>query len=144
MDPIILTDDLQHVDWTALARVFELAPLGIRHPDDLRKAFQRSYLSVFAFDNGKLVGAARVVSDGVYYATIFDVVVLPSYQRKGIGTAMMKALLNNMTFEKIFLTSVPGKEVFYRKLGFYKHHTAMALYAEPEPYVKIGILSREV
>jgi aralkylamine N-acetyltransferase len=142
MDSITLTDDLDRVDWKELAGVFELAPLEKRHPEDLQKAFQNSYLSVFAFDRGRLAGAVRAVSDGVYYATIFDVVVLPDYQRKGIGTALMKALLKKMTFEKIFLTSVPGKEPFYRKLGFYKHHTAMALYATPQPYVKIGVLSR--
>lgn len=134
--------DLEGIDWPHLAEVFERAPLGARDPADLERAFRNSYLVCFARHGGRVVGTARVNSDGVYYATIVDVVVDPDCQGHGIGRAMMEALLARLPMRKIFLTSVKGKEGFYRKFGFLAQTNAMALYAEPlrEQALASGVL----
>ena len=119
------------VDWAALADIYARAPLGERTAADLRRAFVNSYVCCFAWVDGKLVGAARATSDGVFYATIVDVAVDPGFQGAGIGRKMMQALLRRLPFPKVFLTSVPGKEGFYEKLGFLHQTNAMGLYAGP-------------
>lgn len=123
--------DLEGIDWPALADMYARAPLCQRDPADLERAFRNSYLVCFARRGGKVVGAARVNSDGVYYATVVDVAVDPDFQGMGIGRAVMQAMLARLPFGKIFLTSVKGKEGFYRKLGFLPQTNAMGLYAEP-------------
>lgn len=117
------------VDWARLADIYARAPLGERSAADLKRAFANSYVCCFAWVDGKLVGAARATSDGVFYATVVDVAVDPGFQGAGIGRKMMKALLRRLPFSKVFLTSVPGKEGFYEKLGFLHQTNAMGLYA---------------
>lgn len=123
-----LVFDSKGIDWDALADIFERAPLGTRDPRKLKRAFEKSFLTCFAFDGDKLVGAGRMIADGEYYANIYDVAVLPEYQGKGVGRGMMRALLERQKIEFILLTSTIGQEGFYRRLGFRRHKTAMALY----------------
>lgn len=123
--------DLQGIDWSALADMYARAPLCQRDPADLERAFRNSYLVCFARRGGKVVGAARANSDGVYYATVVDVAVDPDFQGMGVGRAMMQALLGRLPVRKTYLTAVKGKEGFYRKLGFLPQTNAMGLYAEP-------------
>lgn len=55
---------------------------------------------------GQLIGFARATSDGVFNATVWDVAVLPSWQRGGLGRALMerivKALVEDGTFLYLF------------------------------------------
>ncbi|MDY6915320.1 MAG: GNAT family N-acetyltransferase [Candidatus Cloacimonadota bacterium] len=52
-----------------------------KDPKDILQDFQNSYY-VTAYENDKLVGFARAISDGYYYTSIFDMVVRPEYQKK--------------------------------------------------------------
>ncbi|MBI3534783.1 MAG: GNAT family N-acetyltransferase [Deltaproteobacteria bacterium] len=81
-------------------------------------------------DGGKLVGVGRMLSDGEMYSSIFDVVVDPENQGQGVGRLLMEALIEKAPNTCIHLTSTFGNEMFYYKLGFRKHRTAMALYPE--------------
>ncbi len=129
---VLLRHDVNGVDWAELASVFERAPLGIREPEKLCRAFANSYRICFAYDGQALIGAARMISDGEYCASIYDVVVLPEFQGQGIGTQMITALLVNLDVGSIILVSVPGMEEFYRKNGFERLKTGMARYRNPK------------
>ncbi len=134
------SDDLSAVDWAQLATVFKRAPLGERDPAVLREVFQNSGVRCFAWDGGELVGAGRAITDGVRYAVIFDVVVLPEYQGKGIGRQIMVSLIERSKAANVLLHAVPGKEAFYQKLGFRKMKTAMGRFANPEAQYKMGYI----
>lgn len=78
-------------------------------------------------DGERVVGSARVLWDGGYAAYICDVMVLPKYQRKGIGSRMIKEIMSYLNNQlkndwKIMITLVAakGKERFYEKFGFLK------------------------
>ncbi len=126
-DDIEISFDCSKVDWDALAALMARA-LVKREPDELRLAIVNSYAACFASLDGQLVGTARATSDGVYYATILDVCVHPDYQGRGIGRLVVQSLLARVPSHKVFLTTVPGKEGFYKKLGFLKQTNAMGLY----------------
>ncbi|MFZ5592761.1 MAG: GNAT family N-acetyltransferase [Pseudomonadota bacterium] len=138
----LISFDRDPVDWYLLAEIFEKAPFAKRNPDDLKRSFEHSYISCFAYEGEKLIGAARAISDEVYYACIFDVVVAAEYQGQGVGRALMEVLLQKLPLDKIYLTAPPDKQGFYRKCGFYKHNNAMARYAHPEQAFELGVLSR--
>jgi N-acetylglutamate synthase-like GNAT family acetyltransferase len=76
-------------------------------------------VALCAWDGDLLVGFGRVLTDFVYRATIWDVIVDKSYQKQGIGTAIVQRILNHPRLKKIELfwlcTRRPG---FYEKLGF--------------------------
>ncbi len=126
-----ITHDLSHIDWWRLADVMARAPLFERKPFELAQAFRDSDAVVFAHQAGQLVGAARALTDGVYYASIFDVAVAPEHQGNGVGRHMVQALLAQLPVERVFLTSVFGKEGFYERFGFLRQTNAMGRYAEP-------------
>ncbi len=144
-DNITITHDCDTIDWQALAELIECAPLVKRDPADLRRAFANSYAACFAFLGGQLVGTARATSDGVYYATVLDVCVHPDFQGRGIGRLVVERLLARLPAHKVFLTSVPGKEGFYKKLGFLRQTNAMGLYDTTgrEQALARGVLAAE-
>ena len=130
------------IDWEALARIYARAPLAVRPAVEIKRAFGNSYLCCFAWVNDKLVGAARATSDGVYYATILDVAVDSGFQGAGIGRKMMTELLRRLKVQKVYLTTVPGKEGFYEKLGFLPQTNAMGLFPvhAREEALELGLL----
>jgi len=121
--------DRARVDWNEAAIVFERAPLGKnkRNPEKLRRAFEASDAVVFVFDSPKLVGLGRALSDGEYQAAVYDVVLLPEYQGKGMGKEIMRRLCEQLPVDNIILYAVPGREGFYEKCGFRRMRTAMAV-----------------
>jgi aralkylamine N-acetyltransferase len=121
-------DKNQNIDWNEAAVVFERAPLGKRRrePEKIRRAFESSYAIMYVFDEDKLIGMGRALCDGEYQAAIYDMVVLPEYQRKGIGKEIIERLCEQLPVENIILYAVPGREGFYKKCGFRMMLTAMA------------------
>ena len=76
-------------------------------------------------DNGKAIGMIRVLSDGSYANFITDVIVIPEYQKRGIGTEMVRRTVDFMktTLQPgetivLYLMSAIGKESFYKQFGF--------------------------
>lgn len=76
-------------------------------------------------DGGRAVGMIRVLSDGSYANFITDVIVIPEYQHRGIGTEMMRRTVEYMrsTISEgetivLYLMSAIGKEPFYKQFGF--------------------------
>jgi aralkylamine N-acetyltransferase len=130
------------VDWDVLADIYARAPLAVRSAAEIKRAFANSYLCCFAWVDGQLVGAARATSDGVFYATVLDVAVDPGFQGAGIGRKMMHELLRRLPVQKVYLTTVPGKEGFYEKLGFLHQTNAMGLFplSARDEALEIGVL----
>jgi len=130
------------VDWDVLADIYARARLAVRNAVEIKRAFANSYRCCFAWVDGQLVGAARATSDGVFYATVLDVAVEPGFQGAGIGRKMMHELLRRLPVQKVYLTTVPGKEGFYEKLGFLHQTNAMGLFplSARDEALEIGVL----
>lgn len=132
--------EISGLDWNRAAEVFYRAPLGQREPATLARAFHNSYAHVFVYDKAKLIGLGRALCDGEYQAGIYDVVLLPEYQKKGIGKEIITQLCKRLPVPNIILYAVPGREGFYRKCGFKKMLTAMAvlhpLAGSPDGYLE--------
>jgi ribosomal protein S18 acetylase RimI-like enzyme len=123
---IVFKYEIDDVDWSEAAELFIRAPLGAREPDKLRRACEQSFVVCLAYMGKKLVGMVRAISDGEYQAAIYDLVILPEYQNQGIGKKIMEEIHRRLPVKTILLYAVPGKETFYRKLGYCKMRTAMA------------------
>ena len=125
------SNDVEKISWEKLAQVVELAPLGKRDSRKLELAFRNSGVRCFASAGDRLIGAGRAVSDGVWRAAIYDVVVHPEFQGKGVGTQIVRRLVQETNVEVIMLFSAPDQVAFYNKLGFRNMKTAMAIMSEP-------------
>ena len=96
---------------------------GARDPGKVREALGRTDFLVAARTDGKTIGMARVIQDGLQ-ALIMDVIVTPEYQRQGIGKAMMTRLMDYLGEQSrsggllVNLMSAINREGFYGQFGF--------------------------
>ena len=93
------------------------------------------------YAEGQMVGFGRAISDGQSQSAIYDVVVLPEFQGRGVGKAVMQALLAKLPQGgAVLIYAAPGMQDFYRKFGFGLLKTGMALFPDPERYRSKGYL----
>ena len=134
MDDYSWIHDLAAVDMDELSTLYRIAPLGDKPPEALATVFGNSMFMCFVYAGDVLVGAGRVLADGLDCAYIADVAVHPDHQGRGLGKAIIRqlvALAHN--HKKIILYANPGTEGFYGKLGFLRMNTAMAIWRDPAP-----------
>jgi ribosomal protein S18 acetylase RimI-like enzyme len=133
--------DQTDIDWVELSKLYRIAPLGDKKPDDLKLAFSNSRYKCFVLDDGVLVGAGRALADGVDCSYLCDITVHPDLQGQGLGTAIIVKLKElSAGHRKIILYANPGKEGFYRKLGFLRMRTAMAIFQYQDRAIRDGLL----
>ncbi len=97
-----------------------------RSPETVKAAFDVSFV-VSAWYGDILVGVGRALSDGLFYTAIYDVLVHPEFQRRGIGTRIMQTLLNQFAETSFLLMTTENTDKFYNKLGFTKAENAMKI-----------------
>ena len=76
-------------------------------------------LNITAYDGDRLIGCLRILSDGYYFGTITEILVLPEYQRRGIGSRLLDLAKNN-TPTMLYFGAQPGVEAFYEKNGCHR------------------------
>ena len=89
--------------------------------EELQRAIRDSWCLITAYDDGKLIGTGRVISDGALHAFIVDVIIKPEYQKRGIGSLIMQRLLEQCRgarLRDVQLFCARGKASFYQRLGF--------------------------
>jgi ribosomal protein S18 acetylase RimI-like enzyme len=132
---------LEALDWDELSRLYEIAPLGNKKPADLEVVFSNSMFKCLVYEDGRLVGAGRAVADGLDCAYICDVAVHPGHQGAGLGKAIVSQLVEfSRGHRKIILYAVAGKEPFYKKLGFKRMRTAMAIFKNQQQALDGGLI----
>lgn len=126
----------EFVDLAKLQDLFNLAAFWARDrkPEDLAIAIENSKPIITAWDGENLIGFARANSDGIYRATIWDVVVHPDYQGAGIGRKLVQTVLSHPhvnRVERVYLMTT-NQQKFYERIGFQTNSsTTMVLYNQP-------------
>ena len=90
-------------------------------PQMLEQALPHSLAVYLAFDGEKIVGLIRLVGDGFSSVFVQDLIVLPSYQRQGIGSSLMKEALEDYkdAYQVQLVTEQTERTLgFYRSMGF--------------------------
>ena len=90
-------------------------------PQMLEQALSHSLAIYLALDGDAVVGLIRLVGDGFSSVFVQDLIVLPSYQRQGIGSSLMKQALEDFkeAYQVQLATEQTEKNVgFYRSMGF--------------------------
>lgn len=91
--------------------------------DELERSNHESWYAVSVFKENELVGFGRVISDGIYHALIADLIVSTEYQKNGIGSKILKMLLDKClehNIRDIQLFAAKEKYKFYEKYNFKK------------------------
>jgi GNAT superfamily N-acetyltransferase len=87
----------------------------------LREGFNNSMLVLAAYEGEELLGIIRTVGDGATIVFVQDILVFPDKQRQGIGTALLKAVLDryaNVRQIELATDNTPKTVAFYKSMGF--------------------------
>ena len=108
-DPQHLVRLYDHASWAKGRTVAETQEM-LSHTD----------LALSAWDGEHLIGFGRVLTDYVYRASIWDVIVDPDYQGQDIGSQIMQRILEHPSLKRVelFWLCTRDKQSFYEKLGF--------------------------
>jgi ribosomal protein S18 acetylase RimI-like enzyme len=130
---IRFSDRHTEIDLYQLQELFNIGAFWAkgRSIEDLSIAISHSKPVISSYDGEKLIGFARATSDGIYRATIWDVVIHPEYRGLGLGTKLVEIILSHphmQWVERVYLMTTYQKE-FYEKIGFQTNSsTTMVFY----------------
>ena len=115
-----ISHDLAHLDFRATSDLLKASYWGTQRTDEInRRAFENSICAIALID-GQQVGFARASGDRAVYARISDVVVWPAHRGKGIGKALVEALLDHPDLRSIptFMLNTWDAHSLYARFGF--------------------------
>lgn len=116
------------VDPSALQALYEVAPWARgRAVKGIRIMLKNTDYHFSAWEGKKLIGFARVLTDHIYRATLWDVIVHPDYQKRGVGEELMKRVLSHPVLSNVerFWLNTRDKFGFYEKFGFVRSDQGM-------------------
>ena len=110
-------DDKKLTAWTFISFANQVWQ-GDYDVEKTQMALSRT-LNITAYDDEVLVGCLRILSDGYFFGTITELLVLPEYQKRGIGSRLLQLAQEN-TPTMLFFGAQSGNESFYEKNGCQK------------------------
>jgi ribosomal protein S18 acetylase RimI-like enzyme len=116
--PVTIDSSLDGIDWDRAKA--DLAADDFdngRTANALRRSFEQSQHVAFARDGGRVVGMARLLSDGVCNAYLLDVWTATPYRRQGIASAMIRRLFAEVPGQHVGLQTDEA-QALYDSLGF--------------------------
>lgn len=124
------------IDLNQLCELFNITAFWAqgRSMEDLNIAIANSEPVITISDNKRLIGFARATSDGIYRATIWDVIIHPDYRGSGLGSKLVETVISHPRMsrvERIYLMTT-HQEKFYERIGFQTNSsTTMVLSNQP-------------
>jgi N-acetylglutamate synthase-like GNAT family acetyltransferase len=113
--------DTKQIDWEQLLQLQRSAAWSKhRSLEQLKGAINNSQLLITAWEKNRLIACARVLTDYVYRAVVFDVIVHSDYEGKGLGRQLMGWVIKHPSLQEVeyFFLFTTDKEGFYRRIGW--------------------------
>lgn len=118
---MIIYRDHKEFDPACLLELFEQAPWAQgRTLEQAKEMLLHTDLIISAWEDARLVGCGRVLTDYVFRASIWDVIVDHTYQGRDIGTEIIQRILFHPALSRVelFWLCTRDKQAFYETLGF--------------------------
>ncbi len=115
-------DRKSQIDLSQLQALLKLGAFWAqeRSIEDLSVAIANSNPAISVWDGERLIGFARATSDGIFRATIWDVVIHPDYRGAGLGRKLVETVLSHPLMnrvERVYLMTT-HQQRFYERIGF--------------------------
>ena len=124
---IRFSDRYEEVDLEQLQELLRIGAFWAKDRTlaELAIAISNSKPVVTVWDEQKLIGHARATSDGIYRATIWDVVIDPAYRGAGLGRKLVQTVLAHphvCNVERVYLMTT-NQQKFYKQIGFEQNYS---------------------
>lgn len=129
---LIYKTSCDNIPWGKVPALLHKVNMASTDVEIHRKSFEASFAVVFVFDEDRLIGFGRMISDGVRQSALYDIAIELDYQGRKIGQEIVSRLMETSPGCNFILYASPGKEGFYERLNFRRMKTGMALFANPE------------
>lgn len=127
----VLTKEVAHIEYREgldgltplkIITLYRRAPLlrPVDTPELVWKMYEQSSLVLSAWNQDRLVGIARILTDGVLYSYLCDLAVEPDLQGRGIGRTLIQKVLDRCKGTDLILRDSDISAAFYARLGFEK------------------------
>ena len=118
---MITYTDSKDFDHAALAPLFEQSPWACgRTADETTHMVLQTDLFLTAWDDHRLIGCGRALTDHIYRASIWDVIVSSLYRGQDVGSEIIRRILHHPTLCRVelFWLCTRDQQAFYESLGF--------------------------
>ena len=122
----------ENINWQEVSDVLRRSGLSDHTAKEQEIIFTNSYAVVFVYDEEKIVGVARALSDGVCQAAVYNVALDEEYQGYGIGREMITRLMDQLKGQNVILYTHPRTVAMYEKFGFRRNKTALCVFSGTE------------
>ncbi len=120
--------ELDGVDWAEMKAILREDKFDNGRTEmQYKGSFENSFTTCIAYIDGKIMGTARALSDGVGNAYVADVWTLSEHRRKGIARKMMALLIDDLQGQHVYLQTDDDTLEFYVALGFKERPKGMEI-----------------
>ena len=116
------------VDVAMIRELYELAPWSRgRSIEGIKQMLENTDYVFTVWDHRQLAGFARVLTDKIYRATLWDVIIHPGFQGSGVGESLMNQILSHPVLSRVqkFWLNTRDKQSFYERFGFVRSDQGM-------------------
>lgn len=119
----------EDVDWQAVADLLQFYGLSHFSAEEEERVFKNSAVVAFIYDDDRLVGCGRALSDGVCQAAVYNIALAEEYHGKGLGRLLIDSVLEQLKGQTVILYTHPQTVAMYEKFGFRRQKTGFVLFA---------------
>lgn len=135
------------IDYNAVSKVLKSFGMSDCDVDTQKKIFQNSYAVSFLYDDDKLIGCARALSDGFCEAALYNIALAEEYHGQGLGRILIESIIEQVKQCNIILYTHPQTIAMYEKFGFRRQKSGMAIYhgneTELQRFEEVGFILPE-
>lgn len=118
----------EDIDYQAVSDILGYYGMSSLNAEMQEKVFKNSYAVSFLYDEERLIGCARALSDGVSEAALYNIALKEEYHGKQLGRMLIESIIEQVKNCNIILYTHPQTIAMYEKFGFRRQKTGMAIY----------------
>lgn len=124
--------DKENVDWQAVADLLRFYGLSHFSAEEQERVFRNSAVVAFIYDDDRLIGCGRALSDGMCQAAIYNIALAQEYHGRQLGRLLINSVLKQVEGQTVILYTHPQTVAMYEKFGFRRQKTGFVLFAGGE------------
>ena len=124
--------DKDNVDWQAVADLLSFYGLSNLSAGEQETVFKNSAVVAFIYDDDRLVGCGRALSDGVCQAAVYNIALEEKYHGRQLGRLLIDSILKQVEGQTVILYTHPQTVAMYEKFGVRRQKTGFVLFAGGE------------